>query len=126
MLQHHSTGSWTQIFVYAPQEQYRRLQIYPEYGKLSDVFVAEFQTHSAIVVVPLKCIRTSSTTSIQPCVAQRTIFQPLLLLSSARSAHAVRHSRDSCENIALQYRARIVTYMSFCSKDIDYQRVNCT
>jgi hypothetical protein len=36
-------------------------------------------------------------TSIQPCVAQRTTFQPLLLLSSASSEHAARYSRDSCD-----------------------------
>jgi hypothetical protein len=93
-----------------------RLQIYPEYGQLFDMLVAEFQTHSAIVVVPLHCFRTSSTTSIQPCIAQRTTFQPSLLLSTARSAHTARHSRDTCANITLQYHARIVTTCHFVPK----------
>jgi hypothetical protein len=42
-----------QIFAYAHHEQYRHHQIYSEYEQLFDVLVAEFQTHSAIVAVPL-------------------------------------------------------------------------
>jgi hypothetical protein len=64
--------------------------------------------------------------SIEPSIAQRTNYQPLLLLSSARSAHAARHSRDSCDLRHL-LRKHYTTlprnncnYMSFGSKDIDY------
>jgi hypothetical protein len=88
----------------------------PNTGNCSTCWWLSSKLILAIVVVPLYCFRTSSTTSIQSCVAQRTTFQSSLLLSTARSAHAARHSRDTCANITLQFRARIVTTCYFVPK----------
>jgi hypothetical protein len=76
---------------------------------LFDVLVAEFRAHSAIVVVPLHCFWYFQ-------YHFSAAFQPSLLLSAARSAHAARHSRDTRANFALQYRARIVTTCHFVAK----------